>query len=58
MIPKAACGLTTAPPEGFSGDAAEWFSEMRGTVWALNAWIWYGNPDGVFAEANPKVTCE
>lgn len=23
----------------------------------LHAWIWKGNPNGVFADFNPKVSC-
>jgi hypothetical protein len=26
-------------------------------VWALHAWVWRENPEGMFAEANPRVTC-
>jgi hypothetical protein len=26
-------------------------------VWALHAWVWKNNPDGMFADWNPKVTC-
>jgi hypothetical protein len=26
-------------------------------VWALHAWVWRDNPDGMFAEANPRVSC-
>jgi hypothetical protein len=26
-------------------------------VWALHAWVWRSNPDGMFAEANPLVSC-
>jgi len=59
FVPKnAACGLLTQPPEGFSGDADVWSNEIAGTVWNLNAWIWFGNPDGVFAFGNSKVTCD
>jgi hypothetical protein len=48
----------TGPPEGFSGDADEWDSEIMGTVWALNAWVWQGVPDGVFAFRSDKITCD
>ena len=27
-------------------------------VWALHAWIWQDNPNGVFEDWNPKVSCE
>ena len=26
-------------------------------VFALHAWVWRDNPDGMFAETNPKVSC-
>lgn len=27
-------------------------------VWALHVWVWRPNPEGMFAEANPRVSCE
>lgn len=27
-------------------------------VWALHVWIWRHNPSGMFADWNPKVSCE
>lgn len=27
-------------------------------LWALHVWIWRNNPDGMFADFNPKVSCE
>lgn len=59
FVPRsAACGTLTEAPEGFSGDADEWELEMNGTAWALNAWVWQGVPDGVFAFRSDKITCE
>lgn len=29
----------------------------RFQIWALHAWVWRGNPDGVFADYNPIVSC-
>jgi hypothetical protein len=26
-------------------------------VWALHAWVWRMNPEGLFAETNPRVSC-
>ncbi|MEP7348218.1 MAG: hypothetical protein ABI877_23330, partial [Gemmatimonadaceae bacterium] len=26
-------------------------------VFALHAWVWRFNPEGLFAETNPRVTC-
>lgn len=58
LVPRSAsCGTLTTPPPGFSGDADEWELEVGGTVWALNAWIWQGVPDGVFAFRSDKITC-
>ena len=58
LIPKSCPGLATQPPEGFSGDADEWESEIGGTVWALNAFIWRGVPEGVFAFRSDKINCD
>jgi hypothetical protein len=35
------------------------FDEPHGPVpsWTLHAWVWRGNPEGVFNPANPKVSC-
>ena len=27
-------------------------------VWALHAWVWKDNPNGMFAPYNPRVTCQ
>jgi hypothetical protein len=44
------------PPEGFTGDADLWRSDMEGFgLWELNVWIWLHNPEGVFADRNPRV---
>ena len=59
LVPKSAtCGTLTSPPEGFSGGEDEWELEGGGTLWALNAWIWQGVPDGVFAFRSDKITCD
>ena len=26
-------------------------------IWGLHAWVWQHNPDGVFADFNPRVSC-
>lgn len=26
-------------------------------IWALHAWLWKHNPDGLFADWNPRVSC-
>jgi len=58
LVPKSCPGLATQPPEGFSGDADEWESELGGLVWAVNAHIWLGVPEGVFAFRSDKITCD
>lgn len=52
-IPKA---LWTEPQEPtFLG--ARFQSEDEFGVYALHAWVWRNNPDGLFAETNPTVSC-
>lgn len=49
---------TATEPEGFSGDADEWEFEAEGfPIWALQAWLWVGNPNnGVFADPpHPQI---
>jgi hypothetical protein len=59
FVPRnEACGTLINPPEGFTGDADEWELEMGGTAWALNAWVWQGVPDGVFAFRSDKINCD
>ena len=42
-------------PEGFTGSADVWHADEDLGSWTLHAWIWEGNPDGVFAPFNPRV---
>ena len=50
---------TATPPEGFTGDADEWEFEAEGLpIWALRAAIWLPNPEGMFAEHNPRITTQ
>lgn len=42
------------PPE-FMG--ATFYPEDEFGVWALHVWIWRHNPEGMFAPANPRVSC-
>jgi hypothetical protein len=42
-------------PEGFTGDADVWEHDDEHGLWTLHAWLWYQNPDGVFAPFNPRV---
>jgi hypothetical protein len=43
------------PPEGFTGDLDHWDAVTGAGIWALHAWIWKYNPDGVFAPMNPDL---
>jgi hypothetical protein len=45
---------STTPPQ-FLG--ATFQREDEFGVFALHAWVWLKNPEGMFAEANPKVSC-
>ena len=48
---------TATAPEGFTGDADEWEFMAEGLpIWNLQAWLWLGNPNGVFAEGpHPRI---
>jgi len=53
VVPVA---CTATAPEGFTGDADEWEAEAEGLpIWALRAALWLPNPEGVFAEHNPRI---
>jgi len=54
VIPIACPGT---PPAGFSGDEDEWEFMAEGfPIWALNAWLWVGNPNGIFADPpHPRI---
>ena len=46
-----------AAPEGFKGDADVWLhgeGEGGPPLWALNVWLWQGNPNGIFAHDHPN----
>ena len=43
------------PPEGFTGGDDVWDRNEEFGLWTLHAWVWLQNPDGVFAEVNPRV---
>ena len=52
-IPYALWTQQTAPQ--FLG--ATFQNEDEFGVFALHVWVWRNNPDGLFAETNPKVSC-
>ena len=45
---------STQPPE-FLG--ASFQPEDEFGVWGLHVWVWRQNPEGLFAESNPRVSC-
>lgn len=47
--------LSENAPEGFTGDDDHWHANETFGLWTLHAWIWYPNPDGMFAAYNPRV---
>ena len=53
VVPVA---CTATPPAGFTGDADQWEFEAEGLpIWALRAALWLPNPEGMFAEHNPRI---
>lgn len=47
-------GMAPQPPT-FMG--AQFQPEDEFGVYALHAWVWRENPEGMFAESNPRVSC-
>jgi hypothetical protein len=47
--------LSETAPEGFTGQGDHWHRQDQFGLWTLHAWLWYPNPDGVFAELNFRV---
>jgi len=52
-VPYAA--WTSAQPPQFLG--ASFQPEDEFGVWGLHVWVWRKNPEGLFAESNPRVSC-
>jgi len=46
---------TSQTPPQFLG--ATFQPEDEFGVFALHAWVWRTNPEGLFAETNPRVSC-
>ena len=46
---------TNAQPPEFLG--ASFQPEDEFGVWGLHVWLWRQNPEGLFAESNPRVSC-
>jgi hypothetical protein len=47
--------LSETAPEGFAGADDHWHANEEFQLWTLHAWVWLKNPDGLFAELNPRV---
>lgn len=47
--------LSVDPPEGFTGNEDVWIQVPDAGIWALHAWIWMHNPEGIFNHTNPLV---
>jgi hypothetical protein len=49
-------GAPTDVPPVLFGRPFVWNAVFQ--VWALHAWVWENNPRGMFADWNPRVSCE
>lgn len=47
--------LSPDPPEGFTGSEDVWDRNETFGLWTLHAWIWFNNPNGMFADFNPRL---
>lgn len=47
--------LSAEPPELMGH---EFHANEEAGVWGLHAWVWQHNPDGMFADFNPRVSCD
>lgn len=47
--------LSQDAPEGFTGDEDVWDVNAAFQLWTLHCWVWYNNPNGIFAGYNPRV---
>jgi hypothetical protein len=55
IIPYTFRSRDAAPPELFG---QKFKQNDTFQLWGLHAWVWKENPSGMFANWNPKVTCE
>ena len=56
IIPYTAHSRDAAAPELFGGQKFKRNDTFQ--LWGLHAWVWKDNPSGMFADWNPRVTCE
>lgn len=54
IIPYNFHSRESAPPELFG---RQFQRNDTFQLWGLHAWVWEGNPSGVFANWNPRVNC-
>lgn len=47
-------GIPTEPPVLLGNT---FYMEEEFGVWGLHVWIWRHNPEGMFAEGNPNISC-
>jgi hypothetical protein len=55
IIPYTARSRSATPPVLFG---REFKQNDTFQLWGLHAWVWKENPSGMFANWNPRVTCE
>ena len=55
IIPYTRRSRSATPPVLFG---QEFKQNDTFQLWALHAWVWKDNPSGMFADWNPRVTCE
>lgn len=55
IIPYTVLGPDATPPVLFGRQLAH---NDTYQVWALHAWVWKDNPNGTFANFDPKVSCQ
>jgi hypothetical protein len=55
IIPFAIRDQTEPPPVLFG---QEFVQNHTFDVWALHVWVWKHNPSGMFADYNPRVSCD
>lgn len=54
VVPTVVSPVPNAPT--FFGHTFQLEDELD--VWGLHVWLWVDNPDGLFEELNPRVSCE
>src|SRR3954463_5247050 len=55
IIPYTFHARSAAPPRLFNEDFKQ---NDTFQLWGLHAWVWKENPSGMFADWNPRVTCD